>query len=92
MSLSLAYCMEISNAAFSYIAETCNQLQEINLEGCPNITSEGLTELFSKYKALKALNIGKTPVNDSLFSVIPDVEELSIASTLITDEGIDLLI
>lgn len=68
--LSVEGMVQISDEGFVTIAEKCTNLQQLNVNKCPNITHATLAVLARRNPFLNTLSMSGTSVGDEAFSLI----------------------
>lgn len=56
-TLSLSYCIKITDRGLEYLADGCTMLRDLNLAHCTELTSYGISRLVQANTWLKVLSL-----------------------------------
>ncbi len=56
-TLSLSYCVKITDCGLEYLADGCHMLRDLNLAHCTELTSYGICRLLQANPLLKVLSL-----------------------------------
>ncbi|KAI9094857.1 hypothetical protein DFS34DRAFT_225778 [Phlyctochytrium arcticum] len=90
--LNLSYCETLEDQELLNIVRNCKSLEELSIEDCWEITSQGLGLMLPFLKNLRRLNVATVHLDDDCFRNIaktcPLLEDLDLSSTDITRAGV----
>ncbi|KAI3461696.1 hypothetical protein Pfo_018359 [Paulownia fortunei] len=89
--INMAYCDKITDSSLISLAQ-CLQLKELEIRGCPSVSSVGLSAIAMGCKQLTVLDIKKCYINDAglihLAQYSQYLKQINISYCPVTDAGL----